>query len=181
MSKKVIWFAALLLPLVLMAGGEHEGSRYLAQTGRENDLIPRIFNFIIFAALAYYLVASPIKNFFKGRTEGIASQLNEIESKLQEAKEAKKRAEQELVESEEKAKEIVADAENESKLIAERVEANIANDLESLEKIHNEKIEHESRKATKEVISTLLGENITSDDIPVSQQQVADIIAKKVA
>jgi len=171
-----------MLPAVLMAsGGEHETSRYFAQTGRHSDFIPRIFNFLVFAGLIYYLVASPIKDFFRGRREGIAEQLNEIESKLQEAKEAQKNAEQALVESEAKAKEIIADSKKEAALLAERLAESRAKDLELLEKLYEERIEHDERRMVKETINAVLNENITSDDIPLSEKQVVEIIAKKVA
>ena len=182
MVKKLLYIVLLMLPAVLMAsGGEHETSRYFAQTGRHSDFIPRIFNFLVFAGLIYYLVASPIKDFFRGRREGIAGQLNEIESKLQEAKDAQKNAEQTLVESEIKAKEIIADSKKEAALLAERLAESRAKDLELLEKLYEERIEHDERRMVKETINAVLNENITSDDIPLSEKQVVEIIAKKVA
>jgi len=182
MVKKLLYVAFLILPGLLMASGaEHETSRYFAQTGRHTDFIPRIFNFLVFAGLIYYLVASPIKDFFKGRKEGIAKQLNEIESKLQEAKDAEKSAEQALVESEAKAKEIVLDSKKEAELLTQRLDESRAKDLELLEKLYEERLEHEERRMVKETINAVLNENITSDDIPLSEKQVIEIIAKKVA
>jgi F-type H+-transporting ATPase subunit b len=182
MMKKLLLTTLLVLPALLLAsGGEHEVSRYFVQTGRHTDFIPRIFNFLVFAGLIYYLVASPIKDFFTGRTEGIAGQLNEIESKLQEAKEAQKSAEQAVVESEVKAKEIVADSKKEAELLAQRMDENRLHDLELLEKLYEERLEHEERRMVKETIDAVLNENITADDIPLSEKQVVEIIAKKVA
>jgi F-type H+-transporting ATPase subunit b len=76
-----------VVPAVLLASGHADGetSRYFIQTGRENDFWPRVVNFTIFASLLYYLVANPIRDFFKGRSAGIATQLSEIEEKLQAA------------------------------------------------------------------------------------------------
>ncbi len=180
--KRLLYVALLILPALLLAsGGEHETSRYFAQTGRNSDFIPRIFNFLVFAGLIYYLVASPIKDFFKGRSEGIAAQLNEIESKLQEAKDAQKSAEQALVESESQAKEIIEDSKKEAALLAERLENSRLKELELLEKLYEERLEHEERRMVKETIDAVLNENITADDIPLSEKQVVDIIAKKVA
>ena len=182
MGKKVLYAALLVLPAVLLAsGGEHETSRYFAQTGRHTDFIPRIFNFLVFAGLIYYLVASPIKDFFTGRTEGIAGQLNEIESKLQEAKEAKKSAEQALVDSQSQAKEIIEDSKKEAELLAKRLDESRAKDLELMEKLYEERLEHDERRMVKETIDSILNENITGDDIPLSEKQVVEIIAKKVA
>ncbi len=180
--KKLLLTTLLVLPALLLAsGGEHEVSRYFVQTGREYDFGPRIFNFLVFAGLIYYLVASPIKDFFTGRTEGIAGQLNEIESKLQEAKEAQKSAEQAVLESEAKAKEIIEDSKKEADLLAQRMDENRLHDLELLEKLYEERIEHDERRMVKETIDAVLNENITADDIPLSEKQVVEIIAKKVA
>jgi len=182
MVKKALYITLLFLPAILLAsGGEHETSRYFAQTGRHTDFIPRIFNFLVFFGLIYYLVASPIKDFFKGRKEGIAAQLNEIESKLQEAKDLQKTAEQAVSESEVKAKEIIEDSQKEAALLLQRMEESRARDLELLEKLHEEKMEHEERRMVKETIASVLDENIKGDDIPLSEKQVVDIIAKKVA
>jgi len=182
MHKKILTIALLILPAVLMASGaEHETGRYFAQTGRHTDFIPRIFNFLVFAGLIYYLVASPIKDFFRGRKEGIAAQLNEIESRLQEAKDLQKAAEQAVVESELKAKEIIDDSKKEAALLAQRMEVSREKDLALLEKLHEEKMEHEERRMVKETIASVLDENITGDDIPLSEKQVVEIIVKKVA
>jgi len=182
MFRRVLYISLLLLPVVLLASsGEHEASKYFAQTGRHSDFVPRIFNFLIFFGLIYYLTASPIRDFFKGRREGIAAQLNEIESKLQEAKDLQKSAEKALSESENKAKEIVADAKKEVQLLAQRIEEQGQKDLEVLEKLYEERMEHEERRMAKETIASVLNENISGDDIPLSGKQVVEIIAKKVA
>ena len=120
--KKLILLSLLVVPAVLLAsGGDAEATRYFAQTGRESDFFPRVLNFVIFAALLYYLLANPIKDFFKGRSEDIAEQLNEIEEKLQAAKDEKKEAQTRLDSSEKKAKHIIADAKAEAVILAEKI------------------------------------------------------------
>ena len=48
--KKIILLSLLVVPAVLLAsGGDAESTRYFAQTGRETDFWPRVFNFVIFA------------------------------------------------------------------------------------------------------------------------------------
>ncbi len=71
--KKIVLLSLLMVPALLLAGhADAESSRYFVQTGRETDFWPRVVNFTIFAALLYYLIANPIKSFFKGRSEGIS-------------------------------------------------------------------------------------------------------------
>jgi F-type H+-transporting ATPase subunit b len=180
--KKIVLLSLLMVPAILLAsGGEHESSRYLAQTGRESDFWPRVINFTIFAALLYYLIANPIKNFFKGRSEGIATQLNEIEKKLQAAKDEKKEAQNRLDESKKRAEEILADAKAEAILLAEKIATANQNDLALLDKQLEEKMSLEERKAAREVIDEILSENITTDDIMLDEAKVVEIISKKVA
>jgi len=181
MNKKLILWSFFVLPAILLASGDAESTRYFAQTGRETDFFPRVFNFVIFASLLYYLLANPIKNFFKERKEGIASQLKEIEEKLQAAKDEKKDAQARLNDSEQKASQIVDDAKKEASLLAQKIVDANANDLGNLEKQLEEKISLEERKSVREVIDQILSENITKDDILLDEGKVIDIIAKKVA
>ena len=175
MYKKLLYAALLVLPAVLMANGaEGETSKYFLQTGRETDFIPRIFNFSVFAGLLYYLVASPIKDFFRGRREDIAKQLNEIESKLQEAKDAQKSAEQALVDSKAKAKEIVSDSKREMELLSKSIQESNQRDLQLLDRQFEEKIEHDERRMVKDTINSVLNEGITADDIPLTEDQVIE-------
>ncbi|WP_294959122.1 F0F1 ATP synthase subunit B [Sulfurovum sp.] len=181
--KKLALFALLLLPAILLASGHESGevSRYFTQTGRESDFWPRVINFTIFALILYYLVANPIKNFFKDRREGIAGQLKEIESKLQAAKDEKREAQARLEESANKAAEIIEDAKLEAKILAEKIADASVNELEVLEKQFAEKTALEERKAAREVIDEVLSENITTDDITLDESKIVDIISKKVA
>ncbi len=178
--KKSIMFSFLLLPLMLIASGDAESTRYFAQTGRETDFFPRVVNFIIFAALLYYLLANPIKNFFKERKEGIAKQLNEIEEKLQAAKLAKKEAQLQLEESEKRAGQIIADAQKEAKLLAEKIIQSTQVELDNLTKQFEEQATLEERKAARETIDEVLSENITNDDISLDEKKVIDIISTNV-
>ena len=180
--KKIVLLSLLMVPAILLAsGGDAESSRYFAQTGRETDFWPRVVNFTIFAALLYYLLANPIKNFFKGRSEGIAEQLNEIEKKLQAAKDVKKEAQNRLDESEKRAEEILADAKVEATLLAEKIATGNQNDLAILDKQLEEKMSLEERKSAREAIDEILSDNITADDIMLDEAKVVEIISKKVA
>ena len=170
------------VPVALLASGHGEGaSQYLKITGRETDFLPRVFNFLVFAGLLYYLIAEPVRNFFRGRRDEIASRLEEIERRLQEAKEARKAAEQSLAESEKKAEEILRDAHKEVELLMERYREVGARDLEALERQFQERLEMEERKMQRETIVTLLDENISTDDIPLDSHQVVEILERKVA
>ena len=179
--KKLALFSLLMFPAWLLASGDGESTRYFAQTGRETDFFPRIVNFTIFAGLLYYLLANPIRDFFKGRKEGIAGQLNEIEEKLKVAKDAKKEAQARLNESEKKAEQIIDDAKIEAKLLAEKIALSNVNDLANMDKQLEEKFLYEERKLAREVIDEVFSENIVNEDISLDETKVVDIISQKVA
>ncbi len=181
MKKFVFIAATTVLPVVLLASGHSEESRYLAQTGREYDFLPRVVNFTIFAAILWYLLANPIRNFLKGRSEGIASRLKEIETKLEAAKEEQKEAQTKLEESEAKAAQIIEDARKEAKVLAEKITQSAETELSVLQKQYEEKIALEERKAMQEIVDSVLQENITTDDIGMDGKKVIDVVAKKVA
>jgi F-type H+-transporting ATPase subunit b len=180
--KKSLLLSLLLIPAFLLASGsEGEVSRYMLQTGRESDFWPRVINFSIFAIVVYYLVANPIKSFFKGRSEDIETSLEEIEQRLQKAKDEKQEAQNRLDESEKKAKEILVDAKAEAEFLAKKIIETNENDLISLDKQFEEKTSLEERKSAREAINEILSENLSNDDILIDEVKVAQIISKKVA
>ncbi len=180
-SIKILFFALAVPAFALIAGEGEATSHYATIAGRETDFVPRLFNFIIFAGLVYYLVADMIRNFFQERKDKIASQLSEIETHLQEAKSAKKRAEQTLAESEKKAQEILEDAKKEALLLSTRYKELGEKEEISLENQYKERMDMQKRKMQRELIVSLLDENINSDDIPLSGTQIINNLAKEVA
>jgi len=153
---------------------------YFALTGRETDILPRTVNFLIFAGLLYYLLADKLKAFLVGRQEGIANQLKEIENKLELAKKEEKNAQALLKDSEAKAKSIVADAKNEAVLLGEKIMQANAQDISILDKQMQEKMDLETKKSLKDTIRNILSENISIDDIELSNRSVVSIIDRKV-
>lgn len=177
--KHIVTTALILLPALLLA---NEGSgQYEALTGRSSDFIPRIFNFLVFFGILYYLLANPIKNFFVGRKEGIAKQLKEIEEKLQASKDERKEAEARVEESKKKAEEIIETAGKEAQILTAKIADHSEKELLMLEKQFEEKTKLEERKVIREAIDEVLSDNITNDDILLSESKVIDLISKKVA
>ena len=175
--KNIALLATVLVPsLVLASGGEHHDVSMF-----NSDFFYRIFNFSIFAGLAYYYVAGPIKDFFVGRSEGIANQLKEIEEKLQASKDAKKDAEANLLKAESKAKEIIADAGNEAKILVSNIAEKSNTALTMLEKQAKEKQALESKKAIRTTIDNLLADGFETSDVAIDEAKVVSLISKKVA
>ena len=180
--KKIILLAMVIVPAILLANeGHSEESRYLLQTGRETDFWPRVINFTIFASILYYLMANPIKEYFSGRSTGIANQLKEIEAKLQAAQDEQKTAQERLEESTQKATDIVEDAKKEAEILTSKIVTSTENELEIMEKQLQEQIALEEKKAVREAIDEILSENISAKDIAISESKIVDVISKKVA
>jgi F-type H+-transporting ATPase subunit b len=174
---KITLAIAFVLPVIAVASGaeHHEVSM------SNSDFWSRVINFSIFVALLYYLAANPIKAFFKGRSEGIANKIKEIEAKLNASKEAVKVAEANLVSSQEKAETIKQDSVSEGAILAENIANKNSDTLTSLEKQSSETMAHESKKMAKDTINSLLQEGISNDDIAVDESKVVSLVSKKVA
>jgi len=127
------------------------------------------------------LIANPIKEYFTGRSEGIANQLKEIEAKLQAAKDEQKAAQARLDESTQKASEIIEDAKKEAEVLVSKIATASENELQVMEKQLEEQISLEERKAVREAIDEVLNENISADDIALSESKIVEVISKKVA
>ncbi len=182
MSRYIKLLLLLSIPAILLAAPDSAmAEQYKEITGRATDFVPRVFNFLLLVALLYYLLANPIKEFLKNRTQEIALKLAEIEKKRQASKEAKLKAQEELELAKEKAKEILEDAKKEIVYLKEQIKKQTEQELSSLEKITKEKMEIEERKVVKETTLNVLNENISSDDIPLDASKIVNIVTKEVA
>lgn len=159
----------LLSPLALFAG---EGG---------TDIIPRTINFLIFAAILYRYIATPIKNFFKGRADEIVTTLKSIQEKVEESKKAKEEALKKLEESKILAKTIVEDAKKEAELIVSKIENDTKNELELLEKYNHEREEIERRKMIKAVVADTVNSLFAKDIQTFDNSELVNIVMKKVA
>ena len=176
-SKKIALILCCLLPMVAMASGtEHHGVSM-----SNSDFYYRILNFSIFAVLVYYLVANPIRDFFKGRSVNIQNQINEIKAKLEESKNEAKLAEENLAHSEAKAKEIIDDAKLETQILSENIANKNTETVLALEKHLDDKMEVEKKKMVKATINELLEDGIDSSDVNVDNSKVVSLVSKKVA
>ncbi len=159
----------LLSPLALFAG---EGG---------TDIIPRTINFLIFAAILYRYVATPIKNFFDGRSKEIVTTLKSIQQKVEESKKAKEEALKKLEESKKLAKSLIEDAKKEAELIVNKIENDTKNELELLEKYHFERQEIEKRKMVKAVVAETINSLFAKDIKIFDNNELVNIVMKKVA
>jgi len=157
----------LLFPFVLMADGGY-------------DIVPRTINFIIFAAILYYLIANLVKNAYKGRIESIAARLDNIEQKLKESKAKKDDAIKRVEEAKANADSLVETARKEAFLISERIKEETMQEIVNLEKSFQDQKEFEKRRMVKSVVGEILNEIFASDSVKMDQSELINIMLKRV-
>ena len=144
------------------------------------DIVPRTINFIIFAAILYYLIANPVKNAYKGRIEGIAARLDNIEQKLKESKAKKDDAIKRVEEAKANADSLVETAKKEAFLISERLKEETMQEIVNLEKSFQDQKEFEKRRMVKSVVGEILNEIFASDSVKMDQSELINIMLKRV-
>ncbi len=150
-------------------------------TGTETDIIQRTVNFLIFAGIIYYLIAEPVKGYFTGRTQGIADELEKVQTRLKESKAAKESANARIEEAKVLAKEIMSNCKKENVIINEKMAAQLEFDLSNLERQQNDIMGLEKRQMVRSVVEEVLAEALNQDKSVLDKDTFADIILKKVA
>ncbi|HIO71293.1 MAG TPA: hypothetical protein EYG60_05110 [Campylobacterales bacterium] len=164
-------YILLLLSVPLLAS-EHSG---------ETDIVARTFNFVIFVAILYYLVAEPIKKFLSDRKNGIEEQFNRNRIELEKSKAERDRAEENLKFAKRKAGMIVADARKEAQLIKEKLEESLKHDIEVLEQQNRDKMEIEESKMVKAVVDEVIRDIVSKSDIGLDADTLTKTLIKKVS
>ncbi|NLC27566.1 MAG: F0F1 ATP synthase subunit B [Campylobacteraceae bacterium] len=147
----------------------------------EYDILPRAVNFAIFVAIIYYLIAEPLKGLYFKRLHGIAEKLDSIQLKLKESKAKKEEAILKVEEAKASAKSIAQVAKKEVEALKKRFEKELLLELENMDKTHNEQIEIERRRMTRQVVSEVLDEIFDEDSITIDESKFVSIVLKKVA
>jgi len=171
MKRVLLLLAVAIVPVTLLASdGE-------VQT----DIVGRTFNFVIFAAILWYLLAHRIKAFFANRTLEIQAQLDKVQESLKASKMKVAEAQKKLDDAKITAAEIVESAKVDINSIKQKVAAAIDLDIANLNKNLDEMMKVEIYKAKKEVVAKILDELLKSDNIKLSQDELVNIVLKKVA
>lgn len=164
----------LLLVAPIFAFGAGNGSG-------EYDIVPRVINFVIFFSILYYLIAKPIKAAYNGRINSIANRLNAIQEKLK-ASNAKKEEAAKRVENAKVMASDLADAiKKEIEIMLAKIEKDTQNEIAILEKSYEEQKEFEERKLVRAVVSEVLDELFESDAMKIDQNELINLIMKKVS
>lgn len=158
-------------------------SLFAGETSAVNstDIVWRTINFIIFAAIIWYLTADPIKRYLNNRTKKIADTLQSTQKKIHELKEQRIQAEQKVADAQKLADEILELSKKENKVIVDSMLSRCDTDLSILDEQNLSLMELEQHKMVKSVVQDILTDLLNKDDITLTKEEMVDIILKKVA
>lgn len=168
----------ILLPLLFVATSMF-ASEHAADGG--TDIVQRTVNFVIFAGIIWYLLAEPVKNYFSGRSQGIADELQKVQDRLKESKQAKETAEAKIDQAKKLAEEIVNAASKEGKILNEKILNQCDADLENMQKQSGAVMELEQRKMVRQLVDEIMDDVLTQESSSLDKEAMANIIMKKVA
>ena len=171
--KRILLLGLVALAPVALFASEGAETNY--------DIVQRTVNFIIFAAILWYLLADKIKAFFASRTLGIQAELDKVQDTLKASQDKVADAQKKLVDAKKLASEIVDGAKADVDSIKQKVLSAIDADIANLNKNLEESNKVEISKAKKQVVSEVLNELLSSENIKLSQNELVNIILKKVA
>ncbi|MDA3968614.1 F0F1 ATP synthase subunit B [Helicobacter ibis] len=153
----------------------------LAAGSGEVDIVERSINFVIFFALIYYFAADKVKTMFVERRNSIAESLSKIQDKLQESKKEKQKALKQLEEAKKTANDIIETAKKEALIIAQKVDEQTNEEIESLVRQFNDDIAFERKKIERSVVADTLEEFLNSDLLTLNKETLVRTLLKKVA
>ena len=170
--KRMLLLGLALAPVALFASSEG---------AVETDIVQRTVNFIIFAGILWYLLADKIKAFFAERSLSIQSELDKVQDTLKASQDKVTDAQKKLAEAKKIATEIVEGAKADVDSVKQKVATAVDSDIVNLNKNLEEMMKVETSKAKKEVVTEVLEELLSSENIKLTQQELANIVLKKVA
>lgn len=160
-------------------------SAYLfgSEAGAEasTDIVQRTVNFLIFAGILFYVLAEPLKNYFSGRSSGIADELEKVQERLRESKRLKEAAEHKIEEAERFASELAESSKKENKILADKILAQCEQDLEVIAKQNSALMELDKRKMVREVVADVMNDVMNSSSEALGKEAMTEILKKKVA
>ena len=145
------------------------------------DIVQRTVNFLIFAGILMYVLTEPLKNYFNGRSAGIADELEKVQERLRESKRLKDAAEHKVEEAERFAAELAESSKKENKLLSDKILAQCEAELEIIAKQNTTLMEFEKRKMVREVVSEVMNDVMNSSGETLGKEAMTDILKKKVA
>jgi len=145
------------------------------------DIVQRTVNFLIFAGILIYILTEPVKNYFNGRSKGIAEELDKVQERLRESKRLKEAAEHKIEEAERFAHELAEASKKENKILNDKILAQCEMELEVIEKQSVTLMELDKRKMVRDVVEELMSDVMNRSSESLGKEAMTEILKKKVA
>lgn len=171
MKKVFLLMVLALIPVALFA----------QENGAETDIFQRTVNFIIFVAILWYLLADRAREFFANRTLEIQSKLDKVQEALEASQEKVLQADKKIEEAKVISEEIIVSAKADVESIKENVSAAVDAEINHLYKNLEEANKVAISKAKKEVVDEVLEELLTLKEAQLTQDELSNIVLKKVS
>ena len=168
---RILVIMLMISTYALASDAEHAGT----------DIVQRTVNFALFAGLIWYLIAEPAKNYFAGRSQGIADEMQKVQDKLNESISLKKDALAKISDAEKFAEELAMSSKKENKILNDNIMTQCNIDLEILAKGQVSLMEFEQRKMVRTVVEETLSEVLSQSSESFDKEAMANVILKKVA
>ncbi len=169
--KKILFIILVTSPLALFA----------SDSNVQTDILERTVNFFIFAAIVYYLLADKLKSFFSDRTKSIQAELDKVQDMVKESQKKVSDAKLEIENAKKVADELITAANGDIEAIKTKIEVAVEQEITYLNKSFDDKTELETRRVKKEVVHNVLEQLLSNDNIDLTQEELSNIILKKVA
>ena len=169
--KKILLTLLSITPLVLFAN----------DTEVHSDIVERSVNFFIFAAILYYLLADKLKTFFGDRTKSIQAESDKAQEMIKESQKRADEAKEKVEKAKEIAEELIASANGDVDTIKTKINDAVEQEIKILEKLSIQKQDIETKEVKQEVVRKVLNQLLSDENIALSQDDLANIILKKVA
>lgn len=169
---KIIVTVLLLSTYLFGSGAAAEGS---------TDIVQRTVNFLIFAGILFYILAEPLKNYFSGRSTGIADELEKVQERLRESKRLKDAAEHKIEEAERFASELAESSKKENKILSDKILTQCEQELEIIAKQSVSLMELDKRKMVRDVVSDVMSDVMQNSGEALGKEAMTEILKKKVA
>ena len=168
---RILVIMLMLSTYALASNAEHAGT----------DIVQRTVNFLLFAGLVWYLVAEPAKEYFAGRSQAIADELQKVQDRLNESITLKKDALSKISDAEKFAEELKVSSKKENKILNDSIMTQCNVELETLGKQQVSLMEFEQRKMIRLVVEETLNEVLNQSSENFDKEAMANVILKKVA
>jgi F-type H+-transporting ATPase subunit b len=169
--KKILLTILVIAPIALFA----------SDANVQTDILERTVNFLIFVAILYYLLADKLKTFFSDRTKSIQPELDKVQNLKKESEKKVSDAKLEINNAKSVASELISSANGDIEAIKTKIEVAVEQEITYLTKSFDEKTELELRKVKKVVVQNVLDQLLSDENIALSQEDLANIVLKKVA